>query len=41
MRPARKRRRGFGIYLLAFIGLAAVLFLLIKYLVIPLLVLAA
>ena len=45
-RPGRRRRerrrpRSLWIYLLAFIGLAAILFLVIKYLIIPLLVLAA
>ena len=40
-RTARRGRRGLLLYVFALIGAAAVLFLLIRFLIIPLLVLAA
>lgn len=36
--PRRGRRRGAGLYLLALIGLAAIVFVLIRFLIIPFLV---
>ena len=40
-RTARRGRRGLLLYVFALIGVAAVLFLLIRFLIIPLLVLVA
>ena len=40
-RPGPRPRRSLWIYFLALVGAAALLFLLMKYLIIPLLVLAA